>query len=65
MLTKTMGRVRIGGEDGTSLYGWIDQNVFRSWAGDYNGSLAFAVSYVLFWLGLMWLLHRRRIYIKV
>ena len=65
MLTKTMGRIRVGGEDGTSLYGWIYTNLFQSWAGDYNGSLAFAVSYVLFWLGAMWILHRREIYIKV
>jgi predicted acyltransferase len=65
MLAKTMGRIRIGGDDGTSLHGWIYQNLFQSWAGDYNGSVAFALSYVLFWLALMWLLHRRRIYIKI
>jgi len=65
MLAKTMGRIRIGGDDGTSLQGWIFRNGFQSWAGDFNGSVAFAVSYVMLWLGLMWLLHRRRIYIKI
>lgn len=65
MVTKTMVRVRVGGDGGTSLYGWIYENVFRSWAGDYNGSLFFAVSYVILWLALMWILHRRRIYIKI
>lgn len=65
MVTKTMVRVRVGGDGGTSLYGWIYENVFRSWAGDYNGSLSFAVSYVILWLALMWILHRRRIYIKI
>ena len=65
LLTKMMGRARIGGEGGTSLYGWIYENVFRSWAGDYNGSLAFAASYVALWLALMWVLHRRRIYIRI
>jgi predicted acyltransferase len=65
MLSKMMTRVRVGGADGTSLYGWIYEHVFRSWAGDFNGSLAFALSYVLFWLGLMWLMHSRRIYIKI
>lgn len=65
MLTKTMGRIRVGGADGTSLYGWIYENVFRSWAGDYNGSLMFAASYVTFWLALMWVLHARRVYIKI
>ena len=62
---KAMGRIRIGGADGTSLYGWIYQNLFRSWAGDFNGSLAFAMTYVLFWLALMWVLYRRRIFIKI
>ncbi len=65
MLTKTMVRIRVGGVDGTSLYNWIFENVFRSWAGDFNGSLAFALSYVAFWLAMMWVLHARRIYIKV
>jgi len=65
MLTKTMGRIRIGGDGGTSLYTWIYETAFRSWAGDINGSLAFALSYVAFWLGMMWVLHARRIYIKI
>lgn len=65
MLTKAMGRVRVGGADGTSLYNWIYETVFRPWAGTYNGSLAFAVCYVGFWLCLMWILHARRIYIKI
>ena len=65
MVTKAMTGIRIGGSDGTSLYGWIYENLFRSWAGDYNGSFAFAVSYVALWLALMWVLHVRRIYIKI
>ncbi|MDX1492498.1 MAG: DUF5009 domain-containing protein [Longimicrobiales bacterium] len=63
MMTKAMVRIRV--DEGTSLYAWIYQNVFRSWAGDYPGSVAFAASYVLFWLGIMWVLHRREIYLKV
>jgi predicted acyltransferase len=58
-------RVRVGGHDGTSLYNWIYETLFRSWAGDVNGSLAFAMAYVALWLGLMALLHRRRIFIKI
>ena len=65
MLSKTMGRIRVGGEDGTSLYAWIYRHGFQSWAGDLNGSLAFAVTYVGFWLALMWVLYRRRIFIKI
>lgn len=65
MLSKTMGRIRIGGDDGTSLYNAVYETAFRSWAGDLNGSLAFAVTYVAFWLGMMWILHARRIYLKI
>lgn len=65
MLSKTMGRIRLGGPDAPSLYSTIYDVGFRSWAGDINGSLAFAVTYVLFWLGLMWILYARRIYIKI
>ena len=65
MLSKMMGRIRVGGDDGTSLYNAIYQVVFQSWAGDVDGSLAFAITYVLFWLGMMWVLHRRGIYLKI
>jgi predicted acyltransferase len=65
LLTETMVLVHVGGPDGPSLYGWIYQTLFRSWAGDYNGSLAFAIAYVALWLGAMGLLYRRRIFIKV
>ena len=50
MLAKTMGRIRVGGEDGTSLHGWIYQNLFQSWAGDLNAiapiiSMFFLIGY--------------------
>lgn len=65
MLAKTMGRVRPGGEEGATLYALIYEEAFRSWAGDVNGSLAFAITCVLFWLAVMWILSARRIYIKI
>ncbi len=65
MAAKTMGRIRVGGADGTSLYNWIYEHGFRAWAGDYNGSLALALCQVAFWLVVAWMLHRRRIYWKV
>jgi predicted acyltransferase len=65
MLTKAMTRVRVGGADGISLYQAIYENGFRSWLGPHDASLAFALCYVLFWLAIMWLLHARRIYIKI
>lgn len=63
MVSKAMARIRVG--DGASLYGWIYENLFRSWAGAYPGSVAFAATYVLFWLAIMWILHVRRIYVRI
>ena len=63
MVSKAMARIRVG--DGTSLYTWIYRNLFQSWAGDYPGSVAFALSYVDLCLGVMWILRARRIYIKI
>jgi predicted acyltransferase len=43
----------------------VYENLFASWASPVNASLAFAVCTVLLWLGVMSLLYRRRIFIKV
>lgn len=67
LLTKTLGLIKITAAEGktVSLYVWIYQNVFLPFAAPINASLMFAVSYILLWLFLMWLLYRKRIYIKV
>ncbi len=49
----------------TSAYTWIYQNVFNSWLGPYNASLAFAISMVLINLVVAWWLYKRKIFIKV
>ncbi len=64
LLAKLMGMWRIG-EGGESVKAWLYQNLLASWAGPVNGSLAFALGYVLFWLGLMWVLFRRGVFFKV
>lgn len=64
-MTKALVRLHVGGAEGPSAYAWAYQSLFRSWAGDLNGSLAFAVAYVLLWLALMWPLYARRIFIKI
>jgi len=64
LLAKLLGIWRVG-EGGISMKGWIYQNLFASWADPMNASLAFALSYVLFWLALMWLLFWRRVFIKI
>lgn len=65
MFAKALARIRVGGEEGMSLSAWLYEHAFRSWAGDYGGSLAMALAQVAFWLAVMWLLHRRGTYIKI
>jgi predicted acyltransferase len=64
LLARVLGIWRLGGE-GVSAKAWIYDTLFASWAGPLNGSLAFALSYVLFWWSIMWLLYRRGIFIKI
>ena len=65
LVAKIMGMWMVGGGEGVPLKAWIYQHLFASWSGPLNGSLAFAVSYVLLWLGLIWILYLRRIFIKI
>lgn len=65
MAAKTMARIPAGDTDASSLHDWIFRNGFQSWAGDYNGSLAFALAQVALWLAVAWLLHRSRIHVRI
>jgi predicted acyltransferase len=67
LLARIWGIIKITGSDGevTSLQGWIYDTIFVPLADAKTSSLLFAVTYILFWLFLMWLLYRKRIYIKV
>ena len=62
-----MTTIRIPAADGASvsLYTWIYRHLFVPWAGPLNGSLAFAVTNILLWLGLMYLLYRKEVFIKI
>ena len=63
IMSNLLGLVELPGK--ATLQGWIFENLFLSWAKPITASLAFAVSYVLLWLFLMWMLYRKRVYIKV
>ena len=67
LLTKTLSLIKVPAAEGktVSLYTWIYQNVFLPFAEPIIASLMFAVSYILLWLFLMWLLYRKRLFIKV
>lgn len=67
ILARIIGLIKIPAADGKtiSLQQAIFQNVFLPVASPINASLMYAVAFILFWLFLMWLLYRKRIYIKV
>jgi len=67
IMSGLLGKIKVPGQEGgdLTLQGWIFHNLFLSWAEPINASLAFGISYVLFWLFLMWLLYRKGIYIRV
>lgn len=68
IFARLLGMIRLAGPEGgrdISLQEWIFSNFFLSWASPINASLAYAVTFILFWLFFMWLLYRKNIYIKV
>jgi predicted acyltransferase len=62
LMAELFGLIKVGGQP---LGGWIYANLFASWASPVNASLAYAISFVLVWLFFMWLLYRRKIFIKI
>jgi predicted acyltransferase len=67
LVARTMSLVKVAGADGreVNLQQHIFRNLFASWASPVNASLLYAVCFVLVWLGLMAILYRKRIFIKV
>jgi len=67
LMADLLGVIKLTGADGSKvpLGFWIYDNVFTPLASPINASLAFAICFVLVWLALMWILYRRKIFIKV
>ncbi len=66
VMADLMGLIKLPwGSTQISLQGWIFQKLFLSWASPIDASLAYALTYILLWLGLMWILYRRKIFIKI
>lgn len=55
---------RVNGSTG-NLQTFIYERFYASWTTPINASLCYAIVYIFFWLLLMWLLYRKRIFIKV
>jgi predicted acyltransferase len=47
------------------LKAYLYETLYASWLEPANASLAYAVSYVILWLGLLSILYRRRIFIRI
>jgi predicted acyltransferase len=62
LIAELLGMIKVG--EGT-LGSWLYNNVFSSWASPVNASLAFAITFVLVCLALMWILYSRKIFLKV
>ena len=67
ILARILILVRIPQPDGTNvlLKTFIYQNYFASWAGPMNGSLFFALAYIILWLGIMTIFYKKGIFIKI
>jgi len=66
LMARLMGLIKLPwGSETISLQGWIFQKLFLPWASPVNASLAYAIVFILLWLGVMWILYSRRIFIKV
>jgi predicted acyltransferase len=66
LMARLMGLLKLPwGSETISLQGWIFQKIFLPWASPVNASLAYAIVFILLWLGVMWILYSRRIFIKV
>lgn len=62
LVVKVFFMVKIGE---ANLYSYLYQNLFASWLGNLNGSLVFAISYVMFIWVFAWILYLKNILIKI
>ena len=67
LTAKILSILQVTSSEGVSvsLKQWLYTHLYASWAGALNGSLLYAVVYILIWLGLMWILYRKRVFIKI
>lgn len=67
LVAKLLYLIKVTGENGesVSLKYYIYSNIFLPIASPINASLLFAISYIMIWLFVIWLLYRKQIFIKV
>ena len=66
LMIKILVKTHIGtGENSPTIYTWIYEHFFTSWAGAMNGSLLFALVTLLFWWGVVYGMYRKRWFVKI
>ena len=67
IMARMLGAYRVAGAEGqpVSVQKWIFDNIYSPIAQPVDASLMYAISFILLWLFLMWLLYRKRIFMKV
>jgi predicted acyltransferase len=67
LMARMMNIIKVAGVSGQpiALKTWLYLNFYESWLAPINASLLFAITYVLFWLGIMTIFYKRRIFIKL
>ncbi len=67
LLAKASSVFKVTRADGrlVSWHGYVYHRFFAPLASPKNASLLFALAFVLLWLGLTWVLYRRRIFVKI
>jgi len=68
LMAKLLGIIKFtAGAEGkpVSLQKWIFDSLYLPLASPINASLMYSISFILLWLFLMWLLYRKRIFIKI
>ncbi len=66
LVVKLLLRVKVSSGGSTvGILAFAYQRFFVPWAGEMNGSLAYAVTYVLIWLALVSILYKKKIFIKI
>ncbi|HEY9890340.1 MAG TPA: DUF5009 domain-containing protein [Candidatus Sericytochromatia bacterium] len=66
LMIKILVKTHIGtGKNSPTIYTWIYEHFFTSWAGAMNGSFLFALVTLLFWWGVVYGMYRKRWFVKI
>lgn len=65
LMAKLLYMIQLPEQWGGTLKGFFYQGLLELGLAPINASMIFAIGYVLFWLAIMWILYRKKIFIKI